>query len=251
MNKSILIVGYGTVGSNLHEEIRKLNPEIYDNYKEIDTRTKDHYDAIFVCVDTPYISEEIPCDTSAVKDVIQSHSADLFIIKSTIEVGTTDRLISETNKNIVFSPEYYGGTHHANAVFYPFTIFGGHPDLTAKAVQIMQYVYTGKHTFKMVDAKTAELTKYMENSFLATKVSFMNSFWNICQETGIKFEQLRELFLLDPRMSPYHTYVYEDHPYWQTHCLDKDVTSIALQFDNKFLKSVIAFNEEQKKSFKK
>ena len=49
----IIIVGYGIVGSNLAKEIKKLKPEIYDKYKQIDTRTHKNYNIAFVCVDTP------------------------------------------------------------------------------------------------------------------------------------------------------------------------------------------------------
>ena len=86
----------------------------------------------------------------------------------------------------------------------------------------------------------------MENSFLATKVSFCQQFWNIANEIGVDYEELRELFVLDPRVNPSHTFVYDDHPYWDSHCLNKDVPAIADAYNAELLNAVIAFNEKQK-----
>ena len=88
----------------------------------------------------------------------------------------------------------------------------------------------------------------MENSFLATKVSFCQSFYNICKEENLNYSELRELFLLDPRVNPSHTFVYEDTPYWDSHCLNKDVPSIANQFNVTLLKDIIKFNNKQKEN---
>ena len=86
----------------------------------------------------------------------------------------------------------------------------------------------------------------MENSFLATKVSFCQAFFNVCEKIGINYEELRELFILDPRVNPSHTFVYKDTPYWNSHCLNKDVPAIADQYDMELLKDMIKFNEKQK-----
>ena len=61
---------------------------------------------------------------------------------------------------------------------------------------------------------------------------------------------LRELFILDPRINPSHTFIYEDTPYWDSHCLNKDVPAITNQYDNKFLNDVIKYNEKQKDTHK-
>lgn len=87
----------------------------------------------------------------------------------------------------------------------------------------------------------------MENSFLATKVSFCQAFYNICEDIGIEYDELRELFILDPRINPAHTFVYKDTSYWDSHCLNKDVPAIAEQFNVELLKKVIEFNNNQKK----
>ena len=91
----------------------------------------------------------------------------------------------------------------------------------------------------------------MENSFLATKVSFCNQFFDICEKNGISYEELRELFILDKRLGESHTFVYKDKPYWDSHCLNKDVPCIAYTEDAPLLKSVCEYNKEKKNAAKK
>ena len=241
---SVLIVGYGVVGHNLAKEIAVLNPDVFDKYKCENNSKKEGvtYDVAFICVDTPYISDDNPCDLSQVKEALSETNAELFVIKSTVPVGATAMLKKETGKRIVFSPEYYGGTQHCNNFDFDFTIVGGDKVDCVEVVQLLQDVYDGRHTFRIVDSATAEMTKYMENAWLATKVTFCISFWEMCQKAGISYEELRELFILDPRVNPSHTFVYAKHPYYKSHCLDKDVPSIAAQFNDELLKSVISLN---------
>ena len=244
--KSILIVGYGVVGHNLAKELAPLNPDIYDKYKtEHNTKKSIKYDFCFICVDTPY-STANPCDITQVKAALEENEAAIYIIKSTILPGTTDSLSRITKKHIVFSPEYYGGTQHCNNFEFNFTILGGQKDDCLKVQQTLQNVYDARHTFHIVDSKTAELVKYMENSYLAMKVAFCCQFNEIAQCCGVDYETLRELFILDPRVNPSHTFVYKDHPYFSSHCLDKDVPAIADFTDAELLKALIKFNNKRK-----
>jgi glycosyltransferase involved in cell wall biosynthesis len=244
--REVLIVGYGTVGQNLERDLMALKPDIYDKYKEIDTRERDaRYSVAFICVDTPY-SENHPCDASEVRNAIVENAADVYVVKSTVLPGTVDALCAETGKNIIFSPEYYGGTQHCNNYSFDFTILGGDRKSCTQVIQILQRVYDARHQFRVTDAKTAELAKYMENCFLATKVTFCSQFFNLAENIGVNYEELRELFTLDPRVGASHTFVYRDHPYWDSHCLNKDVRALAGTTNAPFLDSVIRFNEEQK-----
>ena len=248
---NILIIGYGVVGHNLAEEISALKPDIYDKYKvEHNTRRNIKYDFAFICVDTPYIDVSNPCSLEAVQEALKENDADVFIIKSTVLPKTTEMLAKTLKKRIVFSPEYYGGTQHCNNYSFNFTILGGERNDCIAVQQLLQHVYDASHTFHIVDSATAELTKYMENSWLATKVSFCNQFYDIAQKCGVDYEVLRELFVLDPRVNPSHTFVYRDHPYWDSHCLNKDVPAIANKFDAELLNSIINFNDKRKKKGK-
>ena len=244
--KSVLIVGYGVVGHNLSVELGKLRPDVYDKYKEgYNTKPNKKYDFCFICVDTPFTKDNV-CDTTEVLNALNENEADVYIIKSTVLPQTTDKLVKETGKTILFSPEYYGGTQHCNNFNFDFTILGGDREACTKVVQLLQDVYDGRHVFKMTDAKTAELTKYMENSFLGMKVTFCIEFYEIAQKIGVDYEELRELFLLDERVNRSHTFVYKDHPYYDSHCLNKDIPAIAYFADSKLLKTIIDINEERK-----
>lgn len=243
----VLIIGCGTVGSNLSRELSALKPHLYDKYKGIDTRQPGKkYALAFICVDTPSTDESL-CDISEVRNAILENDADLYVIKSTVLPGTTEKLSAETGKNIVFSPEYYGGTQHCNNYTFDFTILGGRKEDCRKVIQLLQKVYDGRHRFRITDSKTAELVKYMENSYLAMKVSFCSQFFEIAEKLGISYEELRELFVLDPRVEPSHTFIYRDKPYWDSHCLNKDVPAIADALDAPLLKSVIKYNESKKR----
>ena len=241
-----LIIGYGVVGRNLAKELERLEPDIIDKYKtEYNTKKDIQYDFAFICVDTP-LQEDYSLDIKEVRNAILENSSDVYIIKSTCPIGTVDRLKEETNKRIIFSPEYYGGTQHCNNFDFDFTILGGDKQDCVEVIQALQYCYDGRHQFKITDSKTAELVKFMENSFLATKVSFCNQFYDLSLKYGISYEELRELFLLDSRVNPSHTFVYKDKPYWSSHCLNKDVPHIAYTEEAELLKSICEFNKKRK-----
>lgn len=243
--KSVLIIGYGIVGHNLAEEIKDLNLDIIDKYKpELNKYGRSNYDIGFICVDTPL--KENMLDITEVENAIEENDCDIYVIKSTIPVGTVDSLIKKTNKHIIFSPEYYGNTKHCNNYDFDFTILGGNKEDCNKVIDVIQKCYDGRHRFIVTESKLAELVKFMENSWIATKVSFCNEFNNICNMEYIDYNELRELFIEDPRVNSAHTQVYKDQPYWDSHCLNKDVNYIANQYNSYFLKNIIKFNENQK-----
>lgn len=253
---SVLIIGFGIVGHNLYKELwtpegmyepkGQLTVHIYDKYKGINNRGLNHYDIAFICVDTPKTIDTV-CDVSEVCCAINENDADVFVIKSTVLPNQADfiRQLS-TEKHIVFSPEYYGATQHCNNFDFNFTILGGDREDCIKVQQILQKVYDATHQFRFTDPKTAMLAKYMENSYLAMKVSFCNQFYDIAENIGVDYEELRELFILDPRVNPSHTFVYRDRPYWDSHCLNKDVPAIAEEYDATLLKDIITFNNSRK-----
>lgn len=245
--KSVLIVGYGVVGHNLAKEIGKLKPDIYDKFKpEHNTKRNIKYDFCFICVDTPYIDKDNVCDISQVKNAIEENEANIYIIKSTILPTTTLNLEKEFKKTIIFSPEYYGGTQHCNNFKFDFTILGGVKKACIDVQQLLQEVYDARHTFRITDSTTAELTKYMENCYLGMINGFYNQFNIIAEQYGVWYEDLRELFILDPRVNPASSFVYRDHPYFDSHCLNKDIPAIAETTNAELLLALLKFNEKNK-----
>lgn len=246
----ILIVGHGNVGRNLERELAALQPDVYDIKYAGNKRKHEYYDAIFICVDTPQTADTV-CDISGVEAVIREWRNMLMcdgviVIKSTVPPGTTESMQYKYNVPIVFCPEYYGTTQHANNFNFDFTILGGDERAAEILQSILQRCYDARHKFVYADAKTAELAKYMENCWLATKVTFCCEFFSISNQCGVRYNKLRELFLLDPRVNPSHTFVNPDKPYWDSHCLNKDVAVIAHNYVAPFIQAVIQVNDMQK-----
>ena len=244
---SVLICGYGIVGKHLKETFEWA--DIYDKYNPDHSEVKNGYDFCFISVPTPK-KENGEADISQVINVLETVEAKLYIIKSTVPPGTTKDLITKCNKNIIFSPEYQGDTQHAN-ISYNFVILGGERALTSKVAQLYQYVYTGDLRIFQTDTITAELCKYMVNSFLACKVTFCNEFYRIAKQVGVDYSELRELFVLDPRIGRSHTFVYEDYPFYDSKCFNKDLPAIASEMDKRgydasFVKAIIETNDKFK-----
>jgi UDPglucose 6-dehydrogenase len=205
------------------------------------------YDVAFVCVPTDPLPDG-SCDTSIVERAIRENHARAFCVKSTVPPGTTERIATETGKRCVFSPEFFGGTQHANAVDYDFVILGGPREHTRIVAEAYKERMAGGFHIAQTDARTAELCKYSENAFLATKVVFVNTLYRMARAIGVDYNELRELLLLDPRIGRSHTFVYEDHPFYQSHCLDKDLpAAVAFSkragYDPELLDAVIAIND--------
>lgn len=255
----ISIIGYGHVGKKIHDDFKLAYPIIYDKYlpninteKRLNDAKKCKY--AFVCVPTPSKSDG-KCDISIVEEVVSWLESDLIIIKSTIPPGTTEYLIKKYKKRIIHSPEYFGETKtkpksDIDEGIKRFLIFGGHRNWTIKAVKLHQKFFGPTVKFIQTDAKTAELVKYMENAFYASKVTFCNEMYEIAENLGIDYEELRELWLLDERINRNHTIVTEKRGY-SGKCLPKDTQALVrfsgdLGYDAKFLKEVIRSNRRFK-----
>ncbi|BBI31345.1 Rossmann-fold NAD(P)-binding domain-containing protein [Cohnella abietis] len=230
------IIGFGHVGKAMF----KLFPEaaIYDEPLELGSRSDmSEVDAAFVCVPTPEASDG-SCDTSLVEEVIDWLEAKVIIIRSTVSVGFTERLVAATGKRIVFQPEYYGETAahpFAELASRSWLTFGGATQDVKLAVKAYQSICNAEVKFVLTDARTAELAKYMENCYLALKVTFCNEFYNIAEAFNVDYNELREVWLEDPRIGRSHTFVYEDNRGFSGKCLPKDLNAMIHQSENQGL----------------
>ena len=250
--KNVLIVGVGNIGSRLYREYSPLSPDRYDPFKGYHEKKDIRYDFAFIATDTP-MREDGSCDLSQVRTAIDETDAEVYVIRSTVPPRTTERLRNETGKRIVFSPEFYGTTQHCDekTFDFSFTILGGEKEDSNAVVQLLQDVYDARHRFRITDSTTAELTKYMENCLLAARVSFCVQFWEIAKEYGVSYPEMRELLLNDERFSRAHTFVYDAHPYWESHCFDKDLRAIAKVSDAPLIEGVLRYNERCKETYSK
>lgn len=235
MNKSVGIVGYGYVGKAMHEFFANhYDVKIHDPLKE-DSNTKSEInecDLALICVPTP-MNGGGSCDTSIVEEVAGWISTPLVIIKSTVPVGTTDILAEKHNKRFVFSPEYCGEStywspyaFHTDVKETPFFTFGGAKDATSEAIDFYLPVTGPVKKYNQTTAKAAEMAKYMENSFYATKIAFCNEMYSVCEALGIDWHEAREVWLSDPRINPMHTAVFKDRRGFGGKCLPKDLNAV-------------------------
>lgn len=221
------IVGIGHVGGTMAQLFSQAVQ--YDPYKNLGSKEEiNECDISFVCVPTP-MGEFGQCDTHIIEEVLKWIETPIIVIRSTVPVGFTEAWSTILNKHIVFQPEYYGET-----VAHPFAdphnrnwiTLSGHPDDCSKVADLYRTVFTSELVVNIVNARTAELAKYMENAFYATKVTFCNQFYELAQELNVNYDQLRETWLLDPRISRDHTFVYPDNRGYGGSCLPKDIAAI-------------------------
>lgn len=222
------VVGYGVVG----RAKRTLFPDavIYDvaPNSPSDRQAVNECDISFVCVPTPPLPDG-SCDISSVEEVVSWLGTPIIVIHSTIPPGTTEELGRRHGKNLVFQPEYLGGTAShplADLRARDFVILGGDPEATSRVAAAYSEVYHSSLRFFFTDSRTAELAKYMENAFYATKVLFCSEFRRIAQVLGVRYDRLREIWLADPRISRDHTFAYSDDPGFGGKCLPKDLSAI-------------------------
>lgn len=248
------IVGYGHVGKAMHGLFK--NAILYDKCLHIGSKEEiNSCDTVFVCVPTPQRADG-NCDTSIVEEVLNWLEVPLIVLRSTVYVGFTDEMMEKSGKEIVFQPEYYGET-----VAHPFAdlnnrtwlSFGGTKRGIDLAIKTYQTVINSNVRIYQADAKSVEMAKYMENAFLATKVTFCNEMYDIAMALGADYNLVREIWIADPRIGASHTFVYEDNRGYGGSCLPKDIASITTQgnkhgVDTTLLQSVIEKNSIYKKN---
>jgi UDP-glucose dehydrogenase len=229
----IAIIGQGYVGKAIKELFEgyyetitydpKLNPEYPKD-------AIDKCELAIICVPTP-MSGDGRCDTSIVESTVDRLSNTHILIKSTIPPGTTNYLRNKTGKNISFSPEYIGESTYFNPIHKnikdtKFLIVGSSPDEAEYLFNVFEPIL-GPHTqYFQCTPTEAELIKYMVNSFLATKVSFVNEFYEISQLYNTDWHKVREGWLLDERMGRSFSSVFTNNRGFGGKCLPKDVNAI-------------------------
>lgn len=215
---------------------------------------------IFLALPTPQ-SEDGSADLQHVLKVSQQigrfmNGYRVIVNKSTVPVGTADRvrdiILKETNHefDVVSNPEFLKEGAAINDFMKPDRIVVG--SRSPKALMIMQDLYapfirTGNPLIVM-DERSSELTKYAANSFLATKVSFMNEVANLCERVGADIDLVRKGMGTDPRVGP--QFLFAGVGYGGS-CFPKDVAALMKtasehEYDFQILRSVEDVNKAQK-----
>jgi len=253
-NKNINVgcIGQGFVGTAVMTELSKTFP-VYaydkDSTKSIITDQSldqdpltmailvENCEVIFVCVPTPMF-EDGECDLRIVESVIEDIAKEaefqnkkvITIIKSTVPPGTTETLNGLSPLvGVTFSPEFLT---EANAI----SDFENQTRVVL-GIDYLEYVEPIREIFQyglpnaeliIINSKEAEMTKYATNLFLATKVSFFNDIYSLCEKLDIKYDDVIEATMHDPRIGKSHYSVPgpDGDRGFGGHCFPKDINAI-------------------------
>ena len=201
---------------------------------DLDSAVKNS-EVCFIAVGTPQ-GEDGSADLKYVFDVAKSIAQSMngykvIVDKSTVPVGTAEKVTELIKANtsypfdVVSNPEFLKQGNAVDDFLHPDrVIIGSNSD---KATKIMQEIYspffrTGNRIIVM-DVKSAEMTKYAANSFLATKISFMNEIANLCEKVGADAEMVRVGITTDSRIG--NKFLFPGLGYGSS-CFPKDVKAL-------------------------
>jgi len=220
----------------------------------------DHGDVIFLALPTPE-DEDGSADLKYVLGVAKEigeyiTSYKVIVDKSTVPVGTAEKVTAtiaqnaKTDFDVVSNPEFLREGFAVDDFLKPERIVIGASSDRAK--DIMKRLYNpfvrSGNPIIIMDEKSAELTKYAANSFLATKITFMNEIANYCQKVGADVDKIRIGMGTDTRIGK--RFLFPGIGYGGS-CFPKDVKALHksgkdIDFTFKILESVVDINENQK-----
>jgi len=171
-------------------------------------------EVVFIAVGTPP-GPDGRADLSAVFAVGETIARSirgytLVVTKSTVPVGTAAQLqeiiAAHTRQPfaVVANPEFLKEGDAVNDFMKPNRIIVGTDD--PRAIEVLRHLYAPflrtSDRLQVMDARSAELTKYAANALLATRISFMNELANLAERVGADIEEVRKGLGSDPRIGP-------------------------------------------------
>jgi len=172
-----------------------------------------------ICVNTP-ATQTGSADLSSIEaaclslgHALRCNSGDHVVVtKSTVPPGTTESLIQplvlrtsgRSDKNTIFlsNPEFLREGSAISDFMSPDRIIAGSNNDASS--EIISWLYAGISAPVMfTSVKTAEMSKYVTNAFLATKISFSNEIGNVCKRLGIDVYEVMQCVGMDHRISPH------------------------------------------------
>tara|TARA_B110000037_G_C17122740_1_gene506587 strand:+ start:2024 stop:3334 length:1311 start_codon:yes stop_codon:yes gene_type:complete len=183
----------------------------------------------------------------------------VIVNKSTVPVGTSDKVSAAISKHtnvsfdVVSNPEFLKEGVAVNDFLKPDRVVIG--TSSKKARKVMKELYEPfvrqGNPIIFMDERSSELTKYAANSFLATKISFMNEIANLCEIVGADVDKVRAGIGSDGRIG--NRFLYAGIGYGGS-CFPKDVqalykTALENKYDFKILDAVMNVNKIQKERF--
>jgi UDPglucose 6-dehydrogenase len=180
----------------------------------------------------------------------------VVVDKSTVPVGTAEKVQEAIAKNarvefdVVSNPEFLREGVAVEDFMKPDRIVVG--TSSARAKKLMEKLYNPfirqGNPLIFMDERSAEMTKYAANAFLATKITFMNEIANLCEQVGANVDAIRLGIGADERIGK--RFLFAGIGYGGS-CFPKDVQALAktaedYKYDFKILKSVMDVNHNQK-----
>ena len=223
ISKSIGIVGNGFVGSAVRYGFSPnvgcdAEVRVYDKNPNKATHTLEEViiesDIIFLSVPTPSnqdgtMNVDIVDSVLNDIDIINSTMVDevgIILLRSTVTPGTTSKLQKKyPNLRIVFNPEFLT-ERSANFDFINQSrfILGGSSDDVIEVSELFRERFGSSLSIIETNYETAELIKYMTNTFFATKISFLNDMKLLADKCGVIWEDALEGFVRDGRVGHSH-----------------------------------------------
>jgi len=241
---NIGIIGRGFVGSAVQHgfspnvgcdaEVRVYDKDPTKSLNSID-ETVNFSDFVFISVPTPTKKDgniDLTILESVINDIsnVSKNNDTIFLIRSTIIPGTTRSLqLKFPNLKLVFNPEFLT-ERSANFDFINQSryIFGGDKKNTEKTAELFKWRFGKAISVLETDYESAELIKYMANTFFATKISFLNDMKLLSDKCNANWDDVIDGFVQDGRIGHSHLNV----PGWDGKygfggsCFPKDIQAI-------------------------
>ncbi len=219
----------------------------------------------FIAVGTPQ-DKNGAADLSGVFKVAEQIAKSMndykvIVDKSTVPVGTAQKVAKIVKSNtsypfdVVSNPEFLKQGNAVDDFLSPDRVIIGSD--SEKATRLMQEIYAPflrtANRIILMDVKSAEMTKYAANSFLAAKISFMNEIANLCEKVGADAELVRVGMATDTRIG--NRFLFPGVGYGGS-CFPKDIEALIntgneFNCDMSLLKSVNKINKNQREMFVK
>lgn len=288
-NPEVGIVGFGVVGQAYHQlfpEARIYDPPkgfyghqavqgenglepqpYYHDFQKTNMREEEigryiinQCDIALVAVFTPH-DESGVLDTSIVEEAVDWIDTPLILIKSALQPGTVDHLVEKTGKKIAVSVEFIGEgsypihfwkyPHQSDPRMHQMLIVGGEQKTAEACAEVLWSKMSPDVKIHITSALEAEITKLVENSYGALKVTFINTLMSLAQASDSSFVRIHQAWQADPRTDSMHLRAVSFNRGWASKCWDKDVPALVAYAESvgakdmaKLFQTVIDINKE-------
>jgi UDPglucose 6-dehydrogenase len=194
------VIGYGAVGKAQTFLLQRLGHEVFvfDPYLFPAVKCPEkNVDLTFICTPEHAVDE-------ALRNLIREHVNGLYVVKSTVSVGTTEELMKKYGVHIAHNPEFLRENYANEDVVNPDRIIIGQccKDHAEKLVSL--YAPMNKPIF-VTDPTASEAAKLLSNSYLATLITFWNEANELAEKLGLNIHEIAKLVRADHRVSAYGT----------------------------------------------